>query len=210
MGSHLARGNAAATPTYTMHTTDTDEALMQGYVSGDVRGFDALFTRYASRLHGFFMRTFHDGALADDLVQTTFLKVHAARASYDAALPVRPWLFSIAVRVRIDALRQRARPLERAGADALEDVVEAHALRPDVRAEHREEAARVEQALATLSDAQRLVLVLHRFDGLPFVEIAQILSEVEGTPINEGAVRVRAFRAMAALRTALEAQEVAS
>ena len=182
--------------------TETDEVLMQGYVAGQDRAFDALFTRYATRLHAFFSRSFRSGAVADDLVQTTFLKVHAARGSYNPGLPVRPWLFGIAARVRIDELRRRYRAAERASDEELGDLTLPTDAAADRWPEATEEAERVRAAIDGLPEAQRIVVLLHRFEGLTFAEIAEALS-VDGPKLTEVAVRVRAFRAFATLRDSL-------
>ena len=187
-----------------MVTTPTDEDLMRRYMAGDGRAFDALFGRYATRLHAFFARSFRSGSVANDLVHTTFLKLHAARASFDASMPVRPWLFGIAARVRIDELRRRYRDAERASDEDLSQMT----LPMDGGAERwpeaNEEAERVRAAVDGLPEGQRTVVLLHRFEGLTFGEIAEVLSQAEGTKLTEVAVRVRAFRAFAALRDALK------
>ncbi|MFO0683458.1 MAG: RNA polymerase sigma factor [Sandaracinus sp.] len=181
---------------------ETDEELMQAYVAGDPRAFDALFSRYAARLHAFFSRSFRSGAVADDLVQTTFLKVHAARASFDPGLPVRPWLFGIAARVRVDELRRRYRVADKISDEELGDLVLPAEGGADRWPEANEEAERVRKAIDTLPEAQRVVVLLHRFEGLTFGEIAEALSEA-GPKLTEVAVRVRAFRAFATLREQL-------
>jgi RNA polymerase sigma-70 factor (ECF subfamily) len=73
----------------------------------------------------------------------------------------------------------------------------------DMIAEVQDLRRRVRSALAELPEAQRSVVLLHRFEGMTFGEIATILSAVEGRPLQEGAVRVRAFRAYATLRNVL-------
>lgn len=181
---------------------ETDEELMQTYVAGDPRAFDALFSRYAARLHAFFSRSFRSGAVADDLVQTTFLKVHAARASFDPGLPVRPWLFGIAARVRVDELRRRYRVADKISDEELGDLVLPAEGGADRWPEANEEAERVRKAIDALPEAQRVVVLLHRFEGLTFGEIAEALSEA-GPKLTEVAVRVRAFRAFATLREQL-------
>src|SRR5213082_2402649 len=97
----------------------TDEQLMSAYVAGDARAFEKLFARLAPRVHGFFMRSFREPAVADDLMQVTFMKVHRARESFDKGLKVAPWLFAIAARVRLDELRKRLRLPEDADEEAL-------------------------------------------------------------------------------------------
>src|SRR5262245_13082032 len=94
----------------------TDESLMAAYVAGDRRAFDSIFARYAPRIHGFFLRTFRSTAVADELLQMTFLRLHQARATFRTDASVRPWLWSIAANVRADELRRRQRELRLADA----------------------------------------------------------------------------------------------
>src|SRR5262245_33602140 len=84
----------------------SEEALMVRYIDGDVAAFRRLFALVAPRVHGFFMRSFSDPCVAEDLTQSTFLKLHRARASYRSDRPLKPWLFTIAASVRRDELRR--------------------------------------------------------------------------------------------------------
>src|SRR2546429_8536901 len=88
----------------------TDEELMSAYVAGDARAFEKLFARLAPRVHGFFLRSFRDEGVADDLLQVTFMKIHRARQQYRPALKLAPWLFAGAPRGRPGELRRRPRP----------------------------------------------------------------------------------------------------
>ena len=170
---------------------------MTAYLQGDHAAFEKLFTRLSPSIHGFFLRSFGSRALADDLLQTTFLKVHRARKQWNREKRLRPWLFSIAARVRLDELRRRYGLREDTGAEAVEQAAEKaqpEATDPAVAADIK---SRVAAALERLPESQRVVVHLHRFEGLTFGEIAEIL----GT--SEGAVKLRAFRAYAALRDEL-------
>jgi RNA polymerase sigma factor (sigma-70 family) len=175
----------------------SDEDLMARYVSGDLRAFEALFARLGPRVHGFFRRAFGDQAVADDLMQTTFLKLHRAKAAYDPARPLRPWLFTIAASVRRDELRRRYRLPSTAGE---EELARAEAADPDPTLHQlkAETADAVRAALARLPESQRTVVHLHRYEELTFEQIAEVL----GT--SNGAVRVRACRAYERLRRELQ------
>lgn len=179
----------------------TEEDLMSAYAAGDEQAFTRLFAMLAPSVHRFFLRSFRDPSLSDELLQTTFFRVHRGRASYAVGLPLRPWLFTIAAHVRHDELRRRLRLREDAGEEALAAAEEAHA-RDDARdAEHAvaegDVAASVRAALDDLPESQRVVIQLHRFESLTFAQIAGVL----GT--SEVAVRGRAFRAYAQLRKRL-------
>ncbi len=174
----------------------TDEELMSAYVAGDPRAFEKLFSRLAPRVHAFFLRSFRDGAVADDLLQVTFMKVHRARDKFDQGLRVLPWLFTVAARVRLDELRRRMRLPEDADEEALARAEEkASRDAPEPLDSGVQDAVRT--ALAGLPESQRAVIHLHRYEGLTFVEIAKILGT---TP---GAVKLRAFRGYETLRKQL-------
>ena len=179
----------------------TDEELMSRWVLGEVQAFEQLFARLAPRVHGFFLRSLRDPSVADDLLQVTFMKVHRAREQYRPGLLLKPWLFAIAARVRLDELRRRKRMPEDADEEVLARADEAEAAAgvdeagaADARGELQE---RVRGALERLPENQRAVIHLHRYEGLTFPEIAQILGT---TP---GAVKLRAFRGYERLRVEL-------
>lgn len=174
---------------------------MASYARGDSGAFAKLFADLAPRVHAFFRRSFPDPAVADDLMQTTFLKLHRARASYRPELPLRPWVFTIAAGVRRDELRRRHRLPPHVTEDAWERA-EAALARDDDASEHAERGASdaagaVRDAIARLPESQRVVLHLHRYEEMTFEQIAAVLST---TP---GAVRVRASRAYDTLRNEL-------
>jgi RNA polymerase sigma factor (sigma-70 family) len=177
----------------------TEEALMTAYCGGDLKAFDGLFARLGPRLHGFFMRSFNSTALADDLMQTTLLKLHRARSEYRHGLPVRPWVFSIAARVRLDEIRKRRRLAEDFDEEALARMEDGHATgsHPAETAESGERVSAVRVALASLPESQRVIIHLHRLEGMTFPEIARVL----GT--TDAAVRQRAFRGYERLRKQL-------
>ncbi len=187
--------------TWNMASNDdacSDEVWMARYQMHHARAFDVLFARYGTRIHAFFLRSFATRDVADDLLQTTFLKVHKARAQYDAALPFRPWLYAIASRVRIDELRRRYRS-KRNGEVPLDELP----ADDEPRSESPDSTDTLRHALRALNESQRLLVYLHRFEELSFAEIAAVLSDVEGRPVKEGTARVRAFRAYEALRAQL-------
>jgi RNA polymerase sigma factor (sigma-70 family) len=175
-----------------------EQTWMAAYAAGDDRAFDALWRSLAPRLIAFFMRALPDRALAEDLLQTTFVRLHGARHKYRAGAPVRPWVFTIAARVRIDELRRRKR-LPRAASELELERLEAE---PSAHAEGRalDDDARdqsVRRAIDSLPESQRMVIHLHRFEELSFAQIGAVLD------VSEGAARIRAFRAYAALREKL-------
>ncbi len=173
----------------------TDEELMSAYVAGNARAFEGLFARLAPRVHAFFLRSFRNEAVADDLLQVTFMKVHRARAQYRPELKLMPWLFAVAARVRLDELRRRLRLPEDADEEAVARADE-QAPREPPQSTGLKEAVRA--ALNALPESQRTVIHLHRYEGMTFAEISRVL---DTTP---GAVKLRAFRGYETLRERLK------
>src|SRR5262249_54214039 len=182
-----------------MEAHTEEDGWMAAYAQGDRRAFERLFARLAPKIHAFFLRSFADRATADDLLQVTFLKLHRARLDYQPGRPVRAWLFTIAARVRLDEWRRRGRLAEDGGEEELAKVDEMRAQEANTLPnENRQEVIEsVRAALERLPETQRIVVHLHRYEGMTFAEIAKLL----GT--TEGAVKLRAFRAYETLRADL-------
>jgi RNA polymerase sigma factor (sigma-70 family) len=177
-----------------------DEALMLAYAEGDGGAFDELFRRYATRLFNFLLRASGDRALAEDLFQATFLKLHQARKSYVAGT-FKAFLFTIAANLLRDE-RSRAEHRWRVSMDEEEiETVTASNRTLDSAPQSFIEACQtsnlIETAIEQLPDGLREVLLLSRYQGLDNREIAAALG------ISEGAVRVRLHRALARVRAAL-------
>src|SRR5208282_3642707 len=86
-----------------------DEELLRRLRRGDDAAFEMLVRRYEGELFGYLRRYLGDEILADDVFQNTFLQVYLKRHQYEEGRPVRPWLYTIATRQAIDALRRHGR-----------------------------------------------------------------------------------------------------
>lgn len=174
---------------------------MERYVSGDQAAFSALFGRYTGRIYGYLVHATGDRALAEDLAQQTWLRLHNARATFRAGSRFSPWIYAIAANLRRDHARGSLRAGEHLTADGTAPEPE---IDPAAAAEAgvKERVESVQAALRLLPAAYREVIVLHRWHELSFSEIAEIL----GT--TEGAVKVRAHRGYLKLRELLQAEGV--
>jgi RNA polymerase sigma-70 factor, ECF subfamily len=176
--------------------------LMQRYCDGDAGAFRELYALVAPRLLGYLLKMARERALADDLLQQTFFKVHRARAAYVRGADPLPWIYSIAHRTFIDETRKHKRAVVRVGdGDELPEVAagltgESDDRRDDGRGDPEQMAAALD-ALAALPAQQREAVVLTKLDGKSVAEAA----EIEGTTI--GAMKVRAHRGYEALRRLL-------
>jgi RNA polymerase sigma-70 factor (ECF subfamily) len=155
----------------------------------------------APRLRGFLLRLSGDPALADDLTQEAILRIHLARGSFAASSAALPWMLAIARNAFVDHTRREG--VRRAARERISDRDDepgGHAA-PEPRGDEvlaaRETAELVRRTLDSLPAIQREAFVLLRFEGLSVSQAALVLGA------SEAAVKVRAFRAYEALRSAL-------
>jgi RNA polymerase sigma-70 factor (ECF subfamily) len=186
-------GEALRSPTAnTLQATD-DDALMEKFCRGDENAFELLYARYAPPVLAFLTRMVRDPALAEDLLQVTFLSVVRARGRYQPGTTVRAWVFAIAGNAGRDALRRRQARREDLSASA---EVAAPAVTP-ADGPDPSAARMLQQALMQLPFEQREAVVLHKLHDLSFEEISKALG------ITVSAAKVRAHRGYHRLRELL-------
>ncbi len=186
---------------------DSDEALMLRYRDGEVRAFEVLLTRHRKPVYNFILRFVMDPALAEDLLQETFLRVIKWTESYERQAKFTTWLYTIARNLCVDASR-RGKHRKAASLDAPLDEEEQGATLLDRVSDQKgavdrqvigkQLGERIARAVDQLAEEQREVFVLREVLDLPFKEIAAIV----GCP--ENTVKSRMRYALEKLRDALE------
>jgi RNA polymerase sigma factor (sigma-70 family) len=175
------------------------QELMAKYCDGDASAFRELHAVVAPKLYGYLVKMSRQRALADDLLQQTFLKVHRARAAYVRGADPIPWIYAIAHRTFIDEVRRRKRAKVSVGEtddlpEIAADLTGEPADRKDEPRADPELLAATLDALAELPEQQRQAVVLTKLDGKSVIEAA----EIAGT--TPGAMKVRAHRGYEVLR----------
>ena len=173
----------------------SDQELMKLVQAGDLSPAGEIFDRYSARIYNFTFRFLKTSQAAEDATQEVFLKMlkHAQQFHGDAKLST--WLFSIAANLCRDYLRKS----DNKAKEPEETLISLPALTdsPELALEKREDEQRVQRALELLTPEQREAILLSRYQGLSYAEIAQIAG------CSEGAVKTRVFRAMETLKKAL-------
>jgi RNA polymerase sigma-70 factor, ECF subfamily len=177
-----------------------DEILMAAYQAGNEAAFGELFERYAGRVYGFLVRRLADKALAEDLYQEAFLRLHKGRASYDSNRPFRAWLFGIVHNLVTDTLRSQSRVPQASPMDG--DAETEHATRaagwdeqsPERLLVARQATDALGQALNALPSDEATVLILARFEGLSYEDIGVIIGR------SPAATKQLAYRALKRVR----------
>ncbi len=169
----------------------SDEDLLADLRAGDRGVFGELVRRYERELYGYLRRYVGDDDLADDVFQNTFVTVYRKIQQYEVGRPARPWLYTVATRQAIDALRRRNRRSEPRPADpgpndggeprSLFDLLEARDPDPLERADAAEQAAKVRAAVDGLPDFLKQVVVLTYFQGMRYQDAAEVLGVPVGT-----------------------------
>jgi len=154
----------------------------------DPAAFGELYRRYLDRVYGYCFYLLGDHHDAEDATERTFLAALGAVARFrDEGASFRSWLFRIAHNQVANALRARSRR-RTSRLDLVPEPVGAPDPADGVSA--ADDARRVRQALASLADDRRQVVVLRFVDGLSAREIGTVLGR------SEGAVRVLQHRAL--------------
>ena len=154
-----------------------------------------LLQRRAVRLAYVYLRDADD---ADDVVQDAFVRAFTRVGDYRPEQPFEPWFLKILVNQCLDRLKARDRRSRWMAPRTPDDEWQVEAVdrapTPEDRLVGAERAAALWDAIATLPDRQRTVVVLHEIDG----QSPKAISAVTG--IGESTVRVHLFRALRKLR----------
>ena len=174
----------------------SDQELMRIVQGGDFSPASEIYDRYSGRIYNFALRFLKNPEAAEDATQEVFVKMikHANQFQGDAKLST--WLFSITANWCRDYLRKADNKVKETD-DVLLTLPAPAELGPDRALERREDQIRIQRALEVLTDEQREAILLSRYQGLSYAEIAQVAG------CSEGAVKTRVFRAMETLKKLL-------
>lgn len=178
-------------------TADASDAALVGRVAaGDLRAFESLYRTYHPRLGRFVGLMTSRRSVIDEVLNDTMLVVWKRCDRYNRQCKVSTWIFAIAYRTALKALRDQDSPSE----EQPDDELPSGASGPEQqRCEHETRVA-LARALDGLSAEQRSVLVLTYFHDLPYAEIAQIVD----CPIDT--VKTRMFHGRRRLRALLSGE----
>lgn len=173
----------------------------------DERAFQELVGEYGDRVFNLVLRMVADRAEAEDIAQEVFVTVWKSIDTYRGEAKLSTWLLRIAAnhaKNRIKYLARRATDkggLDDAPESAMADLgkapAQAHVSSPEAALEAAERGTALEQAIASLDEDHRLVLVLRDIEELAYEEICEI------TGLPEGTVKSRIHRARLALKERL-------
>lgn len=170
----------------------TDEELILEYRETEDRElYASLVYRYERELFSYLRRYLGNAEMAEDVFQTTFLRVHLKCQQFEAGRRFRPWLYTIATNAAIDAKRRNKRhqnvSLDTPRMQDSEDVgrlinlLESDDPDPSNTALEAERGRLVRKALSQLPESMNVVIQLVYYQGMKYREAAEVLDVPVGT-----------------------------
>jgi len=161
---------------------DPDVRLMLEVRDDNAAALDELMLRYQNRLVTVLEHLVGRRDMAEDLAQEVFLRVYRARKRYVVGAKFSTWLYTIANHVAANTLRSLSRrhevnvtaPSGESGANRTLDkmALAASGAMPARQADKAELCDVVREALSGLSERQRMAVLLNKFEGMSYADIA--------------------------------------
>ena len=184
---------------------DTEDAkdvrAMQLVRAGDMAAFEELVERHQRLVVGTVARMLGNNSEVEDIAQQVFVRVWKSAQRYVPSAKFTTWLLKITRNLVFNELRRRSRhtqlPLQVESEDNERPIRDERSLAPDASLLEQELQRAIETAIGQLPETQRMAVVLRRYDGLSYEEIAEVLDQ------SVPAVKSLLFRARTELRTRL-------
>lgn len=178
----------------------SDEELMAQYQNGDMNAFNLLYMRYEKKIYNYFLKRLNNPERSAELFQDTFLKLHQYRDRFDPNLSFRVWLFTVASNIAKNEFKrtEKTKSLFDNGEVDYDIIEDTRVENPGSSLEGKELSDKIKEALKSLPESQREVIILSKYEELSYDQIAKI------TNSSVGAVKQKAHRGFASLREKLK------
>jgi len=196
-----------------VHANDEDALLVRAFNSGEKPAFDKLVLKYKDKVFNICYRFLNDYEEANDCAQETFVKIYRSLKNFRFESSFSTWLYRIAVNTcknKITSLEYRFKKkmvrLDSPVGDSEEKScpleIGSESLSPEVGIDRIEKYKIIEQAIDSLPQDQKTVVILRDIQLLSYEEIAKI------TGYNLGTVKSKLSRARQALRERLKGADI--
>ncbi|MEO5916283.1 MAG: sigma-70 family RNA polymerase sigma factor [Luteolibacter sp.] len=180
---------------------DLDFALMERIGEGDHAAFRSLVERHQNAVIGTVAKMLGNASESEDIAQQVFLRIWKNAKRYRPDAKFTTYLYTITRNLVFNETRRKSRKKEVSSDEREENsnnLIEASPDRqPDAELLQSELQRAVDDAIASLPEAQRMAVVLRRYEQLSYEEIADVLK------LSVSAVKSLLFRARTSLREAL-------
>lgn len=173
---------------------------------GETDALEQLYKRYYKQLYGYVSRYLYDPDRAEDIVQEVFFRVYNNRENYEPTAKFSSWVYRIARNLCVDDKRRHwsrrvvlnSQLSEDDGGPDFLDFAADRGINARDRFLEKTDMDIIREAIESLSDEQREVMLLHKYEGMSYKEIADILG------VTPESVKQRAYRAHMRLREILK------
>jgi RNA polymerase sigma-70 factor (ECF subfamily) len=172
---------------------ETDISLMGLIKKGDAKAFELLVARHQRTVYNLAQRFLNDSDEAEDLTQDVFIRIYKAAATYTPDAKFTTWLYTIVKNLCFNVLRSRRQTVIVSVDDESMPELPAKNEDPVERITRQQVREKVIHAVGKLPENMRLVVILSKYHGLSYDEIAGIM----GCSVN--AIKLRVHRAKAIL-----------
>lgn len=170
----------------------TDVALIERIVDGDTEGFGELMNRYEAKLLRYAVYLIHDDALAQDIVQDTFIKTYRNLRGYNQKYKFSSWIYRIAHNEAMSAVRKMRHIAQDVDLENVEDEGKESTIIREI--DHAILRGKMQSCLDSIEAKYREVLMLQYYENMQYDEIADILhvpSSTVGVWSSRGKARLR-------------------
>ena len=171
---------------------------------GDKHAFAQMVDDHSDKIYRLALKMLGDEQDAEDVLQETFIKALKNIQNFEGRSKISTWLYRIAVNEALMLLRKRKgvivdidQEYETDEGELMPRQITDWCCLPEKELMSGETRHAIDQAIQTLSDANRAAFLLRDVEGLSTQEAAEVLN------ISESALKVRLMRARMALRESL-------
>lgn len=164
------------------YSSDPDVLLMLDAQKGNTASFEALLRKYFSRIFNFAYRYLGSRESAEDIAQETFIRVHRSLAKYSPQSKFQTWIYVIARNLCLNELRNNKHKvysldsmLDTEDGEVPAQFADHNAVDPGTELVNKETLKRLIEVIESLPENQRTAVLLQRFEGLSYEEIAEVL-----------------------------------
>ena len=181
-----------------------DRLILQAQ-SGNEQAFNKLVSLWYKRIYNYAYKYAGSHDMAMDIAQNTFIAVHHKIKQLRDVNSFKPWLYRIAINCSHEELRKQRRisgisidsSVNEDGEERKIEIEDDLRYQPDAKLQRQELAELILSSLQTLSEEQRLVVIMKEYEGLKFREIAEALD------ISENTAKSRLYYGLKHLRSKL-------
>jgi len=187
-----------------LDTENRDRILINKIAKRDESAFEEFLKYYQHRIINLLYRYTHSRSDAEELAQDVFINIWNRADSFKGRSRVSTWIYRIACNLAINHLKKRKLPIlsidgyiTSPSSRIKKDLIDPGALRSESFTDNKEKKALIEAAIEKLSPAQKMAILLSRYEGYSYAEISEIMK------ISVSAVESLLFKAKQKLRTIL-------